>query len=155
MGEYIAGVVAVSVMLGAVGSLSYPGASDKIVKSAVAVLLLYCVAVPGVKLVEGLSEVGFSGIDTPSFDVELSGGAYENVGKEAFLLGTKKLIMEKYNISAEEISVSAEGFDFQNMRADKIKILLSGGAVAKDYFAIEQYVRDIGLGECEVNIRIG
>ena len=155
MGEYIIGVVAASVMLGGVGALAYPGSSEKIVKSAVAVLLLYCVAVPGVKLIDGLSEFDFSYFELPSFEGVISGGEYESVSKEAFALGVEKLVMEKYNISTEEISVSIEGFDFQNMRAEKIKILLSGGAVAKDYFAIEQYVRDAGLGECEVNIRIG
>ena len=41
------------------------------------------------------------------------------------------------------------------MKAERIKILLTEKAVFSDYRGIEEYLTESGLGECEVNVRIG
>ena len=146
--------VVVSSVLGLFSFLSYSAANDRLVKAAASLLLLYTVLLPTLDLVEKL----YSAIDSSDFDFSFEGvenGEYEEVAKEAFVEGIRKLLFTKYDIKEGDIGVTVHDFDFQSMRAGRIKILLSGSAIYSDVRGMREYLNGLGLGECEVEIRIG
>ena len=130
--------------------------SERLVRLASSVILLYVMLVPIASLVGSggfdISDIigGITIPDTPSGD-----GAYTEVAKEAFVSGIKELVSEKYGIAKSDISVLVYGFDFESMRAEKIKIALSGKGALSDWRSIASYITGEGLGKCEVNIVIG
>ena len=155
--EYISSLVVLSSALGLVLYASYPSAQTKSVRFAAAVILLSATVSPLVSLVSSLTpddiESFLQGITSP--DLPEGAGKFEEVAEEAFCAGVKKLIAEKYSLSELDISVRAHRFDFQKMRAEKITVVLSGYAALADWRAISDFINSQGLGECEVNIKIG
>ena len=73
------------------------------------------------------------------------------VMEAAFCEGILRAVSERFSISAEEISVSTEGFSYSEMKAEKIRILLTGKARRADLRGIRQYVEE-NYGKCEVEI---
>ena len=67
----------------------------------------------------------------------------------------RSLLFTKYEIVPEDAEIKTEGFDFEGMRCKKIKITLYGKALLADFRAIEEYITESGLGECEVYSSIG
>lgn len=154
MGEFLSGFVGVASIFGLLMYVSYPGASQRTQRAASLVLLLYFVSMPIASFIGGLSSGEFS---IPSYDESevADGGAFYDTAKDAFSEGIARLLEEKYSIKGEDVSVSVYGFSLKEMKAEKIKILLFGGAVTKDWRGIEEYINESGLGECEVRVRIG
>lgn len=154
MGEFFTMIVTVSVVIGVLNFVSYPGQNEKVTRAAMAVLLLYAVAVSIFSVASRLSELDFdSSLDFP--EVEWSDTEYESTAKEAFSEGIKSLLYEKYGVEKENAEVVIEDFDFEKMHAGKIKITLSGAATLLDYRGIEKYIEECNLGECEVKTRLG
>ena len=154
MGEYFVLVVVTSTVLGFFTFLSYSPLNDRLIKAAASLLLLYTVLLPTVNAVKKLG----SFIDSPVFDFSLDGvsqGECEAVAQKAFIAGIHKLLFTKYEIDEADAEVVVYGFDFQTMRAEKIKILLWGKAIYADLRGIREYLNSLNLGECEVEIRIG
>lgn len=154
MGEYFVLVVVSASMLGFFTFLSYSPANDRLVKAAASLLLLYTVLLPTVNIVKKLC----SAVDAPEFDFSMDDvieGEYEDVAKQAFVEGIHKLLFTKYEIDKGDVEVMIYGFDFQTMRSEKIKILLSGKAVYADLRGMREYLNGLDLGKCEVEIRIG
>ena len=156
MAEYLVPVVVMSATLGIISYVSYPSASEKTVKFATTVLLLYTALTPLLSFVNNITadnfENYFGNLDYGNADSE---GEYAIVAEEAFKEGVCKLLFTKYGIKSENITVSVFSFDFKEMKAEKIKILLSGDGAFSDFRGIEEYITESGLGECEVNVRIG
>ena len=156
MGEYLVPVVVMSAVLGIISFVSYPTASEKTVKFAASVLLLYTALTPLLTFVSGLADgdindlIGGFEQKLPENDAE-----YEKVAEEAFKEGISKLLFTKYGIKEENFEVYVFGFNFSEMRAEKIKILLLNQGVLSDFRGIEEYITESGLGECEVSIRFG
>ena len=156
MGEYLGAVVVMSAILGLISYISYPGGSENTVKFAASVLLLYTALTP---------LLGFAGkITNGNFDNLLgnfeSGGAamddkYIEVAESAFKDGIFELLDTRFSVDKENAEVFIFGFDFRSMKAEKIKILLFGNGAVADFRGIEEYITESGLGECEVNVRIG
>ena len=46
------------------------------------------------------------------------------------------------------------GFDFKNMKAERVKIILSGRAALADSRAIAEEIRKLGEWECEVELSV-
>ena len=82
-------------------------------------------------------------------------GEYKEVAEAAFKEGISKLLFTKYGIEPESAEVIVEGFDFENMRCERIKIILYGSSFLADFRAVEEYITESGLGECEVCLSIG
>ena len=82
-------------------------------------------------------------------------GEYAVVAEQAFKEGISKLLFTKYGIEEENADIYVFGFDFERMCAEKIKIVLSHKSAFSDFRGIEDYITESGLGECEVNIKIG
>ncbi len=156
MGEYLVRIVVLSFSFGLVTYLSYPSENAKAIKVATSVLLLSVVVSFIPTLVgDGLPELSqiLESIKKPSLSV--NDGELGKVAVEAFEEGVRELVSKKYGISVTDISVSAYGFDIENMRAEKIEIVLSGVGALADWRSIGEYVKSQGLGECEVNISLG
>ena len=119
---------------------------------ALAVVLLWAVISPLSDLISGLSEFP----SLPDFPAEEGvDPLYEARAREAFCEGVCAAVCEKFSLSASDVSVRAEGFDVQAMRAEKIFVLLKSKGIFSDSFAIAAFVEAEGLGECEVEIEIG
>ena len=62
---------------------------------------------------------------------------------------------EKFSLDRDLVRVNVVGFDFENMCAQSIEVVLSGRAAMADYRAIERYINDMDIGECNVEVGIG
>ncbi len=144
-------VIVMSLLISLVGYLSYSGGGDKTVKFAVYLLLLYVSVSPLIDLVGSIAD---SDAIIDSEIIADESGEYLDVAKTAFEEGVCKLLCTEYNLNAENVAVIVFGFDFENMRAESIKVVLSGSNVHADWRSIENYVYTLGLGKCEVNIRL-
>ena len=151
MNGYFFTVFAASAVLGALGLLTYKE-NSAMEKAAIAIIILYTVTAPIAEAVRDGGEMLFDELFTEEIDISEDG--YVQVAKDAFEKGIRRAISDKYSIKEENISVRAVDFNFNEMKAGKIKVLLTGLAVISDTRGIEKYINGLGLGECEVNIEI-
>ena len=100
-----------------------------------------------------VSELVDGGMSLPSFpDSGITDGEeadYVNVAKEAFAEGIRMYIAERFGLEALSIEVLCFDFNFTEMRAGLVRVVLTGKAVLADYRAIEDAIRSLGCGECE------
>ena len=82
-------------------------------------------------------------------------GEYKRVAEEAFSEGIRRLVADRYGISTDKVEVYVFGYDFENMRADKIKVVMRGAAGLKDLRLVEEYLNGLNMGECEVRSDFG
>lgn len=75
----------------------------------------------------------------------------------AFEDGVRRHLADKYSVDPECISVRADGFDMEKLKAHRIYVSLSGEAVYLDYHRIERHVEDEFTegGKCEVSLNFG
>lgn len=154
MKEYFISVIFMSFAAGLASLVSYPSAMEKCSKAAISLLVMFIVITPLLSLVGSIGNIDFDELKE-NIITEDGEGEYIKTAEEAFELGIKRLLLDKYGLSGDEVSVFLIGFDFEKMRAEKIKITLSGRAALADYRSIEEYVEKNNLGECEVNISLG
>ena len=156
LGEYLGAVVVMSAILGLISYVSYPGSSEKTVKFAASVLLLYTALTP---LLSFAGKITSGDLDNllADFDVESPqiDDEYIKVAESAFKDGIFELLNSRFSVAEENAEIFVFGFDFRSMKADKIKIILFGAGAVADFRGIESYITGAGLGECEVNVRIG
>ncbi len=158
--EYLISVTVISALLGLVSYLSYPGVSEKAVRFAVSVLLVYTSMTPVLSFVSRLSDGGELDFIEEIREQAEDGfsneqGEYLSVAEDAIKKGISKLIFTEYGVAEENIKIYLRGFNFEEMRADNIKIVLQAGGALADYRGIEELVNSLGIGECEVNIEFG
>lgn len=79
----------------------------------------------------------------------------DSVIEEAFADGICSAVEEKFSLDRENIRVRLYGFDKDSLTADRIRVILSGGAALADYKAVEKYIDGLGVGDCEVEIELG
>lgn len=154
MVDYLASIAVASCLVGILEYLSYSERTKSVVRLCASILLLHAVLTPVLGLCSSLKDGSFA----PDFGIvgeEISGGEYEAVAEEAFCEGICKLLYTKFGVKSENALVRAEGFDFEKMRAERITVILSGAGALADQRAIREYISELGLGECEVIIRIG
>ena len=151
MNGYFLSVFVSCAVLGAFGMITYRENSP-IERTAFAIIILYTVSAPIAGAIFGGDE-GFS-IDLGVGESQMLDEGYVEVAKEAFEQGISRAVSEKYSISTEDISVRCVDFDFNEMKAGKIKVLLTGLGALCDRRGVEKYLNGLGIGECEVNIEI-
>ena len=155
MADYIISVVVLCGVVGLIGYLAYPSVSERTLRFACSVLIIYAVILPALSLVSSLgTDISDIIEDIRSEGSDLDGD-YLLVAEEAICQGIREAIASKFNMSAENIEVKISGFDFESMRAEHIRVLLKGSSVIGDYRKIEEYTESLGLGECEVKIDFG
>ena len=152
MREYVVSVVAVSMLAALAVFISYGGASERAVKGAVSVILIYTLCMPIVDMVGDFSVENLN-FELQLEDVESSSEYFETV-EEAFARGVKSYVCEEFGLDGGAVFVKIQGFAIESMRAERISIVLSGRAALSDVTRIAEAVKNAGLGECEVNIKI-
>ena len=148
-------VVIVSSLVALSVHFSYGSSENRTVKAAMSIIVLYTVAAPIVSTVGELSGIS-SDLTLDTEDIGSIGNTeYAKTAEEAFCDGICAAIAERYDLAREEIRARARGFNFEKMRAERITVILSGGAALSDYRSIAEYITGSGLGECEVKLEIG
>ena len=150
MKEYLISVVLITALV-ALASHFLPDAAVGYGRLALGIVLLYAVLSPLAALLSSFPALP----DLPELPQQENAPLYEQYAQEGFCRGIASAVGEKFSVAEARISVRAEGFDVQSMRAEKIWILLRGEAVFADGPAIKAFVEGEGLGECEVEIEIG
>ena len=152
MSEYFRAVFAVTAALAVLRLVLYKEKGDIAVRLAFAVLAIYAISVP-------LFEIVGNTDGELSFDVgEVSGiygEEYAEVCEAAFCDGVREAVCLKFSLREGSVRVMAEDFDPFKMKAGRVRIFLSGGAVLTDPLKIEKYIEECGLGECDAEIEIG
>ena len=149
MNEYMTQVFAVTGLVGVLSLLAYRGKSDPS-RLALGVILIYTVISPLASM-----SADFNINDIISNAPAAPEGEYGVVLEEAFAEGIRLAVAEKFSLVREDIRVSLNGFDESKMRAERIRIMLSGRATLADYKRIEKYINELGVGECDCEIEIG
>ena len=154
--EYLVSVIVFSAAIGFVSFLAYPGKSEKTIRFATALLLLYMVLAPVFILLSSYKDEGLEDIFNTKLETDgLENGEYLEVAENAFKEGIAKLLSEKYGARADEMNIFVYGFDFKSMRCERIKIVLFGKSAFLDARGMGAYITSEGLGKCEVDIRLG
>ena len=147
-------------LLGLISYLSYPGASEKAVKVAVSLLLIYTSITPILTFVENFSDEALTDFveeikDKTGESIGHGGEEYLIASEEALKEGICKLIFTECGVPQDNIKVYIHGLDFEKMQAEKISVVLSGKGALFDSRSIENLVNSLRIGECEVNIEFG
>lgn len=152
MNDYLCGLIAISALVGISSYLSYGERQDKALRAA-SLLILVCVAVSvPVAFIKENPNFDFSDISIS--DLVIEDTQLGKDAREAFCDGVAEFVSSEFSIPKEEIEVVAFDFDLGAMRAERIKVILSGRAVLADNRAVAAAVKDAGLGECEVELNV-
>lgn len=151
MTDYIGSLVFVAFAIAVFSFILY-NERERAVRFAFGALLAFAAILP---LAEIIPNASIDGIIEQIKDGALSGEhIYETDAKSAFEIGICKVIAEKFALDEASVTVYAENFDFESMRAEKIEVTLYGKAIFADVEKIEKYVSGLELGMCEVLIGI-
>lgn len=150
MEGYLSQLLAVSAVVTVCSLFAYK--SGRAGKIALSVLLVYTALSPLSAVSDGLFELPLDGdsADIGSFDK-----TYEQTAESAFCEGTRAFICSELGIDSRGVRVSCSGFDFKKMRAESVRVILSGEAAFADRLKIKKLVEDNVLSLCEVEIEIG
>lgn len=150
MNEYLVMLVCTSAVVG-FGMLALRPGEERVGGAALGIILLASVLSPLLSLVGAVGDISAEDIlgeyGTPTVD-----GDYEERVRDAFEDGVAGAVAERFGLDVADVRAYAHGYDFEHVRAEKIKIVLSGTAVYADSRGICAFVRESGLGECEVEL---
>ena len=147
------GYACIIISLTALALASFVIYDEERLKSArftLGIVALAAVLTPLISAIKGIENIDFSYTDT-----YYSTEAVTKTLKEAFENGIAEAIEGEFSVERGDVSVTAEGFDEEKMRAERIIVTLSGRAVLKNLGAIESYVTELGLGKCIAEVKIG
>ena len=148
MTEYALSLFGMCALLGALSLIHYDGGTLE--RAAGRVLFCAAAVLP---ILNALTSFNLTLPEIPEYKEE--SGEYIKVAEEAFSEGIVRAVCERFSLPEGTVEVEISGFDIRCMRAEKIKITLSGSAITKDRRAIREYLEGEGLGECEVRLRVG
>lgn len=148
MSEYAVTVFLICVIAGVLGSISY--GSGKAEKIALGIIVLGVVI--SLPIDSGFDLDGWLG----SADTEMPPGSeYGQVIEEAYAEGIARAVADRFSLQREDIYLRIDGFNVEDMSADRVRIVLSGRAIIADPDGIKNYVSEIIKGECSVEIKLG
>lgn len=148
MTEYFLSLFGLCALLGALSLIHYNKSGAE--KSAQRVLFAAAVILPLLNLVQSFGKA------LPALPLYTeTEGEYTEVLTEAFSEGIGQAVRERYSLPDGTVEVEVIGLDITEMRAEKIKITLSGIAITRDRRAIEEFIEGENLGECEVRLSVG
>ena len=154
LGEYLISVIVISALVALATYFSYGSSESRTVKTAMSIIVLYTVSVPIVSMVGELSDISFDSVVDIEDIGSIDGTEYAETAEQALCDGICTAIAERYGLDREEITARVRGFDFSEMRAERITVTLSGSAALADHRGIAEYITESGLGECEVKLEI-
>jgi hypothetical protein len=152
MKAYLVSVVLICALVSLASHFLAATDSARYGRLALAVVLLWAVISPLLNLLSTVPELSLPA-DPPTEEGDMP--LYAARAEEAFCEGICAAICEKFSLAKENVSVRAENFDLQTMRAKRICVLLKGKGILADSFAIAAFVEAEGLGDCEVELEIG
>ena len=148
MSEYAIGVFVISAVVGICSHIAYKGKSDPS-RLALAIILLSVVVSP---IADMTLDGSLAGVE---YDESIIGDGYEGVAEQAFGRGILSAVAEEFSLDEDNLRVEIDGFDFDKMRAERIRVILSGRAALADNKSIEKYINGLDRGVCECEIEIG
>ena len=152
MNEYFVQIFVMCIVTGILGLISY-NEKNSAERAALGVILLFVTLSPAVKM---LSELDVSDFDPEKIISEIdTDSELSEVGAGALKDGICRAVCERFSFADDEVSATLYGFDFKDMRADVVRIVLSGRAVLADSKAIKKYVDEMGGGACEIELKLG
>ena len=126
--------------------ISYSGGEDKWQKFALGAILLAMLA-SGAKEALGAAS---GGLFSPPEQEGSASTMREDIAKESFEGGIARLVANELSCPVSLVRVTAVGFVFENMSAEKITVYLYGEAALGDYRGVRGLLSECGFGECEV-----
>lgn len=152
MKEYALSIFAICLVGGVLSLISHRSFSSA-QRFVFGVILLYVALSPTVELArkidpDDITNVFDTTVQTPEY-------SFESVAEQGFGDGIIMAVSDEFSLDKKDIRINIDGFDFENMRADRIRLVLSGSAAFSDYRAVESYVNKMNAGECVVEIEIG
>ncbi len=151
MSGYALGVFAICLISGICLTL-YQG-SGKSQNLALGIITLWVILSPLGEIVGHFDpDAWLDSIKIPEYE---GGDEMNYIIEDAFADGISRAVAERFSLEDKDIRIRLYGFDKTEMRAEKIMIILSGRAALADYKAVEKYVREMEVGECNVEIEIG
>ena len=150
--DYVTALIKSSAVIAAALEITHPRAK-KITRIAAGMILICIIMLPIVDIIEN------NGID---FNLNFDFGQpdYENMTDEAieaaFERGIEKYIADKYKIDPSLVTVKADKFNLEAMKAERIYVTLSGEGILHDYRALEDIIAKEFTcnGECEVKLDV-
>lgn len=152
MNEYFITVFVICAVTGILGLLSY-NEKNGAEHAALGVILLFVVLSPVANVIASFDAEKFDPEKLVS-DIQPETGL-SDVGAAALCDGICRAVSQEFSLDDGDITATAYGFDFKMMKAEKIRILLTGRAAFADSKAIKEFVEKLEVGECEVGIEIG
>lgn len=152
--SYLVTLALISSLVGIATYASYGEGEDRTLRSALAVILISVTVSPVISFVGGAVDGGFfeGGFEIPELSVEDTDFAER--AEQAFAEGVRRFVAEEFSLSEGDIKVRLFGFSAEKMRAEKIKIILSGRAALADNRMIAERISSEGLGVCEVELDV-
>ena len=149
---YFTDVVYLSAFIALAVGASHPGMKKSTEFSAG--LLFICIIL--LPLVDIIKDIDVR-INTEDYLGNIEAEVTDDALELAFEEGIREYISGEYRVDRELITVMADGFDLECMRAEKIYVTLSGKAALVDYKRIEKEVEKefTKSGECEVSVKLG
>lgn len=153
MKEYLVTAFVLTLIAGVCTALSHDG-YKKASATAVGVIVISTLIVPLTSLGEGVKDFIQGTDNIPEGSV---GNGYFEVAEEAFCQGIAEAVSKKFGVKSEHISVRSEGFLAEEMRAERITVLLTGSAVISDITSIRKFIEESFVsdgGVCRVEIEV-
>ena len=151
MKEFLSTVFIISILSGILESLTHQSVKNS-TRALIGIVTLFLLLNP---IRETFLGVDFSDMTLPTLpDSEIS-EEYSGYVREAFESGIAMAVADRFGLDESNIRVKVTGFDSQMMRAESIRISLSGVAALSDYRAIRDYINNMKIGECTVETDIG
>ena len=151
MKEFLSTVFIISILSGILESLTHQSVKNS-TRALIGIVTLFLLLNP---IRETFLGVDFSDMTLPTLpDSEIS-EEYSGYVREAFESGIAMALADRFGLDESNIRVKVTGFDGQMMRAESIRISLSGVAALSDYRAIRDYINNMKIGECTVETDIG
>lgn len=156
MNGYIVSVIAASAVVAFGSLISYGGATARISRAAMAMVLIYTITLPIFSVTDDLSDIVFTdGLDDLRVEYDMDDTLFYENTAAAFSEGVRRLVCSEYGLDSGEVTVSVRALDVELMCAEKIIVILSGRASGADARSIARTVEEAKLGECEVKIVLG
>ena len=151
MREFLSTVFIISILSGILESLTHQSVKNS-TRALIGIVTFFLLLNP---IRETFFGVDFSDMTLPTLpDSEIS-EEYSGYVREAFESGIAMAVADRFGLDESNIRVKVTGFDGQMMRAESIRISLSGVAALSDYRAIRDYINNMKIGECTVETDIG
>lgn len=153
LGEYIIFALALSSVLGLIGSLSHPSLARE-GEAAIGILCLFSLVSPIAAAIPSLLDLPRPEQSLPA----IGEGGYVELSEAAFADGIREYISGEFSLDRAEVSVDISDFDFTAMRAGGVVVRLIGSAALSDVRGIRDTVKSNFIsdgGECKVVIDVG